>query len=55
VEELQALGPNKMNQILRDYNNFSLHLNIVKGSSMEIDLEKMVGFFPFRLLLVGIF
>lgn len=52
VEELHGLSSKEMIKLLRDSDNFTLRLNTGKGSSMQIDMERLAGCLPLHLLAV---
>ncbi|KAH9314712.1 hypothetical protein KI387_023339, partial [Taxus chinensis] len=52
VEELHGLSSREMNKLLRDSDNFTLRVNTGKGSSMQINMEKLAGWLPLHLLAV---
>ncbi|XP_057835727.2 nodulin homeobox isoform X1 [Cryptomeria japonica] len=52
VEELHGLSSREMNKLLRDSDNFSLRVNTGKGSSMQVNMEKLAGCLPLHLLAV---
>lgn len=52
VEELHSLSSKEMNKLLRDSDNFTLRLNTGKGSTMQIDMERLAGCLPLHLLAV---
>lgn len=52
VEELHGFSSKEMNKLLRDSDNFTLRLNTGKGSTMQIDMERLAGCLPLHLLAV---
>ncbi|GAB4841208.1 hypothetical protein Ancab_021953 [Ancistrocladus abbreviatus] len=52
VKELQGLGSQELNKLLKESGNSSLTLITEKGTSFQIDVEKLVRFLPLHLIAV---
>ncbi|CAN0920041.1 Nodulin homeobox [Linum grandiflorum] len=52
VRELHGLGSQEISKLLREADNFIIHLPTGNGATIDIDMEKLAMFLPMHLMAV---